>query len=104
MYPKYPAFCSCRNRGQTLSEDELINDLPALRSGAGNHDPPDFRGALRLAVARGSTASAAQRSRPDTDLRRGCLRYVSSVQMIKPRFATRDVVWQVRQFRRGDMF
>ena len=32
-----------------------------------------------------------------------CLRYVSPVQMTKPRFATRDVVWQGRQFRRGDM-
>ena len=33
-----------------------------------------------------------------------CLRYVSPVQMTKPRFATRDMVWQGRQFRRGDMF
>ena len=33
-----------------------------------------------------------------------CLRYVSPVQMTKPRFVTRDVVWQGRQFRRGDMF
>jgi cytochrome P450 len=33
-----------------------------------------------------------------------CLRYVSPVQMTKPRFATRDMVWQERQFRRGDMF
>src|SRR5512134_528206 len=33
-----------------------------------------------------------------------CLRYVSPVQMTKPRFATRDLVWQGRQFRRGDMF
>ena len=33
-----------------------------------------------------------------------CLRYVSPVQMTKPRFATRDVFWQGRQFHRGDMF
>jgi cytochrome P450 PksS len=33
-----------------------------------------------------------------------CLRYVSPVQMTKPRFAIRDLVWQGRQFRRGDMF
>ena len=33
-----------------------------------------------------------------------CLRYVSPVQMTKPRFATCDMVWQGRQFRRGDMF
>ena len=26
---------------------------------------------------------------------------VSPVQMTKPRFATRDMVWQERQFRRG---
>jgi cytochrome P450 PksS len=32
-----------------------------------------------------------------------CLRYVSPVQMTKPRFAVRDVVWQGRQFGRGDM-
>jgi cytochrome P450 len=33
-----------------------------------------------------------------------CLRYVSPVQMTKPRFAIRDMVWQGRQFHRGDMF
>ena len=33
-----------------------------------------------------------------------CLRYISPVQMTKPRFAIRDMVWQGRQFRRGDMF
>jgi cytochrome P450 len=33
-----------------------------------------------------------------------CLRYVSPVQMTKPRFVTRDVEWQGRRFRRGDMF
>lgn len=32
-----------------------------------------------------------------------CLRYVSPVQMAKPRFVTRDMVWQGRQFRRGEM-
>lgn len=32
-----------------------------------------------------------------------CLRYVSPVQMTKPRFVTRDLTWQGRQFRRGDM-
>ena len=33
-----------------------------------------------------------------------CLRYVSPVQLTKPRFATRDLFWQERRFRRGDMF
>jgi cytochrome P450 len=33
-----------------------------------------------------------------------CLRYVSPVQVTKPRFATRDMTWQGQQFRRGDMF
>ena len=33
-----------------------------------------------------------------------CLRFVSPVQMTKPRFATRDLQWEGINFRRGDMF
>jgi cytochrome P450 len=32
-----------------------------------------------------------------------CLRYVSPVQLTKPRFAVRDVEWHGAQLRRGDM-
>ena len=33
-----------------------------------------------------------------------CLRWVSPVQMTKPRFARRDLEWQGLAFKRGDMF
>ncbi|MEY9183014.1 cytochrome P450 [Bradyrhizobium sp. USDA 326] len=32
-----------------------------------------------------------------------CLRYVSPIQMTKPRFVTRDMEWMGRNFKRGNM-
>ena len=85
------------------SEDELvsIDSLPAFRGWTRSRRPSDFRRPFRAAVARGQCVGC--RPPRKCGLRRECLRYVSPVQMTKPRFATRDVVWQGRQFRRGDM-
>ncbi len=90
--------------GQTLSEDELVSMI-FLLFGAGQETTTHLISGglfallshedqrLRLQSDPGQVATCVEE----------CLRYVSPVQMTKPRFATRDVVWGGRQFRRGDM-
>lgn len=91
--------------GQTLSEDELVSMI-FLLFGAGQETTTHLiSGGLFALLSHQDQLRQLQR---DLDLMptcvEECLRYVSPVQMTKPRFATRDVAWQGRQFRRGDMF
>jgi cytochrome P450 PksS len=91
--------------GQTLSEDELVSMI-FLLFGAGQETTTHLiSGGLFALLSHEDQLSQIRR---DPDLMptcvEECLRYVSPVQMTKPRFVTRDLVWQGRQFRRGDMF
>ena len=91
--------------GQTLSEDELVSMI-FLLFGAGQETTTHLIAGGLFALL--SHEDQLRQLRSDPGLMptcvEECLRYVSPVQMTKPRFATRDVVWQGRQFRRGDMF
>jgi cytochrome P450 len=91
--------------GQTLSEDELVSMI-FLLFGAGQETTTHLISGGLFALL--SHEDQLRRLRSDPGLMptcvEECLRYVSPVQMTKPRFATRDVVWQGQQFRRGDMF
>jgi cytochrome P450 len=91
--------------GQTLSEDELVSMI-FLLFGAGQETTTHLISGGLFALL--SHEDQLHQLRSDPALMplcvEECLRYVSPVQMTKPRFATRDVVWQERQFRRGDMF
>jgi len=91
--------------GQTLSEDELVSMI-FLLFGAGQETTTHLISGGLLALL--SHEDQLRKLRSDPGLMstcvEECLRYVSPVQMTKPRFATRDVVWQGQQFRRGDMF
>lgn len=90
--------------GQRLSEDELVSMI-FLLFGAGQETTTHLIAGGLFALL----AHEEQRGRLQDDpglmpaCVEECLRYVSPVQMTKPRFVTRDVVWQGRQFRRGDM-
>jgi cytochrome P450 PksS len=89
---------------QTLSEDELVSMI-FLLFGAGQETTTHLISGGLFALL----SHEDQRRRLQSDPSQmpacveECLRYVSPVQMTKPRFATRDVVWQGSQFRRGDM-
>lgn len=91
--------------GQKLSEDELVSMI-FLLFGAGQETTTHLISGGLLALL--SHEDQRRRLQSDPSLMptcvEECLRYVSPVQMTKPRFATRDMVWQERQFRRGDMF
>ena len=96
--------CPARSRNggaQAHRGRARFGDLPALRSWAGNHHALISGGLLALL----SHEDQLRRLQNDTSLMplcvEECLRYVSPVQMTKPRFATHDVVWQERQFGRG---
>jgi cytochrome P450 len=91
--------------GQTLSEDELVSMI-FLLFGAGQETTTHLiSGGLFVLLSR---EDQLRRLRGDPALMplcvEECLRHVSPVQMTKPRFAVRDMVWQGRQFHRGDMF
>ena len=90
--------------GQKLSEDELVS-MVFLLFGAGQETTTHLISGGLFALL--TDAGQLRRLRDDPGLMpmcvEECLRYVSPVQMTKPRFATRDLVWQGRQFRRGDM-
>ena len=90
--------------GQKLSEDELVSMI-FLLFGAGQETTTHLIAGSLFALL--SHEDQLRRLRGDPSLMptcvEECLRYVSPVQMTKPRFATRDVVWQGRRFRRGDM-
>jgi cytochrome P450 len=90
--------------GEALSEDELVSMI-FLLFGAGQETTTHLISGGLLALL----THEDERHRLQSDLGQmsicveECLRYVSPVQMTKPRFVTRDLVWQGRQFRRGDM-
>ena len=90
--------------GQKLSEDELVSMI-FLLFGAGQETTTHLISGGLFALL--TDAGQLRRLRDDPGLMpmcvEECLRYVSPVQMTKPRFATRDLVWQGRQFRCGDM-
>ncbi|WP_287150254.1 cytochrome P450 [Mesorhizobium sp.] len=91
--------------GQKLSEDELVSMI-FLLFGAGQETTTHLISGGLFALL--SQEDQRRRLQSDPSLMptcvEECLRYVSPVQMTKPRFATRDMVWQGRQFRRGEMF
>ena len=91
--------------GEQLSEDELVS-MVFLLFGAGQETTTNLiAGGIATLLAHDE-----QRNRlvADTSLMsvcvEECLRHVSPVQMTKPRFARHDLVWQGRQYRRGEMF
>lgn len=99
------ALNEARLDGQSLTEDELVSMI-FLLFGAGQETTTHLlSGGLYALLSDGRQLS---RLRSEPDLMplcvEECLRYVSPVQMTKPRFLVRDMVWQGRQFRRGDMF
>ncbi|WP_246800905.1 cytochrome P450 [Mesorhizobium amorphae] len=91
--------------GQKLSGDELVSMI-FLLFGAGQETTTHLISGGLFALL--SHEDQRRRLQRDPNLMptcvEECLRYVSPVQMTKPRFATRDMVWQGRQFRRGEMF
>ncbi len=90
--------------GQTLSEDELVSMI-FLLFGAGQETTTHLISGGLFALL--SHEDQRRRLQDDPSLMpicvEECLRYVSPVQMTKPRFATRDVVWQGKEFPRGNM-
>lgn len=90
--------------GQTLSEDELVSMI-FLLFGAGQETTTHLISGGLFALL--THEDQRRRLQDDPSLMptcvEECLRYVSPVQMTKPRFATRDVSWQGMKFQRGDM-
>lgn len=91
--------------GHMLSEDELVSMI-FLLFGAGQETTTHLLagGIFALLSNEGQLRELRNDPRLMPTCVEECLRYVSPVQMTKPRFATRDLAWQGRQFRRGDMF
>jgi cytochrome P450 PksS len=91
--------------GEKLTEDELVSMI-FLLFGAGQETTTHLISGGLFALL--THEPQRRRLQADPDLIPLCveesLRYVSPVQMTKPRFAVRDLEWQGRQFRRGDMF
>jgi cytochrome P450 len=90
--------------GHKLSEDELVSMI-FLLFGAGQETTTHLISGGLYALL--SHEDQRHRLQSDPSLMplcvEECLRFVSPVQMTKPRFAIRDLVWQGRQFQRGDM-
>jgi cytochrome P450 len=90
--------------GKTLSEDEFVS-MVFLLFGAGQETTTHLIAGGLFALL----SHEEQLRRLQRDLRlmptcvEECLRYVSPVQMTKPRFATRDMAWMGNQLRRGEM-
>jgi cytochrome P450 len=91
--------------GHKLSEDELVSMI-FLLFGAGQETTTHLISGGIFALLSHEDQLRRLQSEPNLmpTCVEECLRYVSPVQMSKPRFATRDMVWQEQQFRRGDMF
>jgi len=98
------AFRDAATDGQTLSEDELVSMI-FLLFGAGQETTTHLISGGLLALLSHEDQRRRLTSNPGqiAGCVEECLRWVSPVQMTKPRFATRDIGWQGRQFRRGDM-
>jgi cytochrome P450 PksS len=99
------ALADAETESGKLSEDELVSMI-FLLFGAGQETTTHL-------IADGLWALLThdeQRARLASDPKliattvEECLRWVSPVQMTKPRFARRDLEWQGRAFKRGDMF
>jgi cytochrome P450 PksS len=89
--------------GQTLSEDELVSMI-FLLFGAGQETTTHLiAGGLLALLSHEDQRDLITDSDQMAACVEECLRWVSPVQMTKPRFVTRDVIWQGRPFRRGDM-
>jgi cytochrome P450 len=90
--------------GQALSEDELVSMI-FLLFGAGQETTTHLISDGLFTLLSHEDQRSRLQSEPGlmADCVEECLRHASPVQMSKPRFAIRDVVWQGRQFRRGDM-
>jgi cytochrome P450 len=90
--------------GKTLSEDEFVS-MVFLLFGAGQETTTHLIAGGLFALL----SHEEQLRRLQRDLRlmptcvEECLRYVSPVQMTKPRFVTRDMTWMGNQLRRGEM-
>jgi cytochrome P450 len=91
--------------GQRLSEDELVSMI-FLLFGAGQETTTHLiAGGIHALLTH-----EAQRQRLQRDPAvlpacvEECLRFVSPIQVTKPRFATGDIDWQGMRFRRGEMF
>jgi cytochrome P450 len=89
--------------GRKLSEDELVSMI-FLLFGAGQETTTHLISGGLLELLRHDD----QRHRLQSDLSlmplcvEECLRHVSPVQLTKPRWATRDIVFAGHQFKRGD--
>ena len=90
--------------GQKLSEDELVSMI-FLLFGAGQETTTHLiAGGLFALLSHEDQLRRLQRDpRLMPTCVEECLRYVSPVQMTKPRFATRDMAWMGNQLRRGEM-
>jgi cytochrome P450 PksS len=90
--------------GRKLSEDELVS-MVFLLFGAGLETTTHLIGGGLVALL--THEDQLQRLRQDPDLMPSCveecLRYVSPVQMTKPRFAVRDMTFMGMEIRRGEM-
>jgi cytochrome P450 PksS len=99
------ALRDAETRGQKLSEDELVS-MVFLLFGAGQETTTHLISGGLFALL--SHQEQLRKLQNDPGLVptcvEECLRYVSPVQMTKPRFATRDLAWEGLEFRRGDMF
>jgi cytochrome P450 PksS len=99
------ALSEAETEGQELSEDELVSMI-FLLFGAGQETTTHLIGGGLFALL----SHEDQRRKLENDPSvmptcvEECLRYVSPVQMTKPRFATSDMTWLGQDFRRGDMF
>lgn len=99
------ALRDAESDGQTLSEDELVSMI-FLLFGAGQETTTHLIAGGLFALL--SHEDQLRRLKADPNLMpmcvEECLRYVSPVQMTKPRFAVQDIFWQESRYRRGDMF
>lgn len=90
--------------GQKLGEDELVSMIFLLFAAGHETTTHLLAGGLFALLSR---EDQLHQLRSNLDLMPGCveecLRYVSPVQLAKPRYLTRDLEWTGQKLRRGDM-
>jgi len=98
------ALRDAQANGQSLSEEELVS-MVFLLFGAGQETTTHLIAGGLFALLSNQGQLARLQAEPSLMplCVEECLRHVSPVQMTKPRFVTRDMVWQERPFRRGEM-
>lgn len=98
------ALCEAELTGRKLSEDELVSMI-FLLFGAGQETTTHLLSGGLLEILRHD--EQRQRLQQDPAKMRlcveECLRHVSPVQLTKPRWASRDVEFAGREFKRGEM-